>query len=87
VQLVEESREVVVAHVRTLTGQLANIIVDGVRRAEFADMDPAMAGRAVFDATARFHNPAHAAEWSDPGIDAAFEGVWSLLVAALGPKM
>jgi AcrR family transcriptional regulator len=86
VQLVEDSREVVLAHVRTLTGQLARIIEDGVRRGEFSDVDPAVASRAVFDATARFHNPAHAAEWSDHGIDAAFEGVWSLLVAALGPR-
>jgi aryl-alcohol dehydrogenase-like predicted oxidoreductase/AcrR family transcriptional regulator len=86
VRLVEESREVVQAHVRTLTGQLARIIDDGVRRGELSDVDPAVASRAVFDATARFHNPAHATEWSDPGIDAAFEGVWSLLVAALGPR-
>ena len=66
VQLVEESREVVLAHVRTLTGQLARIIDDGVRRGELSDVDPAVAGRAVFDSTARFHNPAHAAEWSGP---------------------
>jgi Tetracyclin repressor-like, C-terminal domain len=45
-----------------------------------------MARRAVFDARARFHNPVHAAEWSDPGIDSAFEGVWSLVVAALRTK-
>jgi AcrR family transcriptional regulator len=86
VPLVEDSREVVVAHVRTLTGQLARIIADGVERDEFPDVDPETSARAVFDATARFHNPAHASEWSDPGIDAAFEGVWWLLVAALGPK-
>ena len=86
VQLVDESREVVLAHVRTLTGQLARIIEDGVRRGELSDVDPAVASRAGFDATARFHHPAHAAEWSDPGIAAAFEGVWSLLVAALGPR-
>ena len=83
VQLVTESRDVAVAHVKTLTGQLAAIVALGVRRGEFADVDPAMAGRAVFDATARFHNPVHAAEWSDPSIDIAFEGVWSLVVAAL----
>jgi AcrR family transcriptional regulator len=83
VQLVTESRDVAVAHVMTLTGQLAAIVALGVRRGEFADVDPAMAGRAVFDATARFHNPVHAAEWSDPSIDIAFEGVWSLVVAAL----
>jgi AcrR family transcriptional regulator len=86
VQLVAESRDVVVAHVETLTEQLAAIVADGVQRGEFADVDPATAGRAVFDASARFHNPVHAAEWSDPGIDAAFEGVWSLVVAALRPR-
>ena len=79
-----ESRQVVVAHVHELTEQVARIIADGVRRGEFAAVDPTVAARAVFDATARFHNPAHASEWSDPGIDAAFEGVWSLLVVALG---
>jgi AcrR family transcriptional regulator len=83
VQLVTESRDVAVAHVKTLTSQLAAIVALGVRRGEFADVDPAMAGRAVFDATARFHNPVHAAEWSDPSIDIAFDGVWSLVVAAL----
>jgi hypothetical protein len=71
-----------VAHVKTLTGQLAAIVALGVRRGEFADVDPAVAGQAVFDATARFDNPVHAAEWSDPGIDTALEGVWSLVVAA-----
>jgi hypothetical protein len=75
----------VLAHVRILTGQLASIIADGIERGELAATDPEVAARALFDATARFHNPAHAPEWSDPGIDAAFEGVWSLLVAALRP--
>jgi len=86
VQLVEESREVVIAHVRVLTEQLAAIIADGIARGEFAAVEPATAARAVFDATARFHNPAHASEWSDPNIDTAFEGVWSLVVTALGDR-
>ena len=67
----------------TLVGQIAAIIADGVARGEFELGDPVAAARAVFDATARFHNPAHAAEWSDPGIDAAFERVWSLVLAGL----
>jgi hypothetical protein len=48
--------------------------------------DPAAAARAVLDATGRFHNPAHAAEWSDPQIDQAFEGVWALLLRGLTAK-
>jgi AcrR family transcriptional regulator len=83
VELAAEAREVVRAHVDTLTAQLARIIADGVARGELAAADPAAAGRAVFDATGRFHNPAHAPAWSDPGIDAAFEGVWSLVLGGL----
>ena len=40
----------------------------------------------MLDATARFHNPANAAEWSDPGIDEAFERVWVLLLDGLRPR-
>jgi AcrR family transcriptional regulator len=83
-ELVAEAREVVRAHVDHLVGQLARIITDGVAQGEFRVADPVVAGRAVFDATSRFHNPAHAPEWADPGIDAAFEGVWSLVLAGLG---
>ena len=68
---------------RSLAGQIGRIVADGVARGEFAVDDPVAAGRAVFDATARFHDPAHAPEWSDPGIDAAFERVWSLVLAGL----
>lgn len=77
------AREVITAHVGTLTDQLALIIADGAQRGEFGVTDPVVAARAVFDATSRFHNPVHAAQWSDPGIDAAFEGVWSLVLAGL----
>jgi AcrR family transcriptional regulator len=82
--LVTEAREVVRAHVDHLVGQLAQIIADGVAQGEFTVADPVAAGRAVFDATSRFHNPAHAPEWADPGIEAAFEGVWSLILGGLG---
>jgi hypothetical protein len=30
-----------------------------------------------------FHHPVHAPEWRDPGIDAAFEGVWRLVMEGL----
>lgn len=83
-ELGAEAREVVKAHVDHLVGQLARIIAAGVARGEFTVADPVTAGRAVFDATSRFHNPAHAPEWADPGIDAAFEGVWSLVLVGLG---
>lgn len=82
--LATEARAVVQAHVDHLVGQLAQIIADGVARGEFTAVSPVVTARAVFDATVRFHNPAHAPEWSDSGIDAAFEGVWSLVLGGLG---
>lgn len=86
VKLAGESREVITAHVGALTEQLTTIIADGAKQGEFTVADPAVAARAVFDATSRFHNPVHAAQWSDPGIDEAFEGVWALVLAGLRPS-
>lgn len=86
VELTADSREVVQAHVETLVGQLARIIADGVEQSELTATDPATAARAVFDATSRFHNPAHAAQWSDPQIDAAYEGVRNLILRGLASE-
>ena len=84
VELTAGARDVVRAHVEHLVAQLSRIIGEGVARGEFDVADPAVSARAVFDATSRFHNPAHAPEWTDPGIDSAFEGVWALIVTGLG---
>src|SRR5262249_6979126 len=67
VELVNESRDVVRAHVDGLVGQIARIMADGMTRGEFTAGDPDSTARAVFYALARFHNPVHAREWSDPG--------------------
>jgi AcrR family transcriptional regulator len=81
--LVAESGEAVGAHVGELARQLARIVADGVARGEVAAQDPVATGRAIFDATARFHNPVHAAEWDGPEIDEQFEAVWALLLRGL----
>jgi AcrR family transcriptional regulator len=81
-----QAREVLQAHVDALVGQAARIIADGVARGEFTAADPAAAGRAVLHAMTRFYSPAHAAEWSDPAFDEAFDQVWQLLVAGLGAR-
>ncbi|KAB2853587.1 MAG: TetR/AcrR family transcriptional regulator, partial [Anaerolineae bacterium] len=83
-ELVNESREVVTAHVSTLLSHLTQILSDGMARGEFSIDDPAQAARVVLDATTRFHNPVHVREWSDPHIHDAFEAVWSLLMIGLG---
>jgi AcrR family transcriptional regulator len=82
-ELAAEARGVVRAHVETLVGQLVRVVEDGVAHGDFRADDPRAAGRAVFDATSRFHNPAHAAEWIDPKIAAAYEDVRSLVLRGL----
>lgn len=83
IALAADAREVVKRHVETLVDQLACIVAEGVADGAFAADDPRAAARAAFDATTRFHNPAHAAEWSDPQIDAAYEGVRALVLGGL----
>jgi AcrR family transcriptional regulator len=84
VSLVKESRAVIAAHVAELTGQVAEIIRDGMATGEFRKGDAESLARSVFYATARFHNPMNAAEWTDPRLKADFEGMWELLLRGLG---
>lgn len=81
--LAEQAGAAVDAHVAELVGQLALIVGRGVERGVFAAQDVQATARAVFSATARFHHPAHAAQWRDPRIDADFAEVWRLLVEGL----
>ncbi len=81
--LVTEAAEVTAAHVDELVVQLARIVADGVLDGTLVSDDPAVTARAVFDATGRFHNPTHRAEWSSPAIDAEFDAVWALLLRGL----
>jgi AcrR family transcriptional regulator len=82
-QIVTQSREVVTEHLDTLAAQLATVVAAGTAGGEFIDCDPAVAGRAVLQATARFHHPAHAPEWADPAIDADLDAILSLLLRGL----
>jgi AcrR family transcriptional regulator len=82
-QIATDAREVVAEHLRILAAQLAHIIGSGIERNEFAPADATTAGRAVLQATARFHHPIHAAEWNDPNIDADFDAVITLLQQGL----
>ncbi len=85
-ELAGEARDVVRAHVDSLAEQITHIIIDGVAQGEFVTENPFVSGRAVLTATIRFHDPAHATEWSDPDIDAVFDGVWSLILVGLRPR-
>ena len=78
--LAADAQSVVTAHVEELVGLAAMVIRSGVKEGTFRAVDPVAAGRAVLFATSRFHHPAHATEWTDPGIDAAYNDVWQLLM-------
>jgi AcrR family transcriptional regulator len=81
--LAEDARAVIREHVDELVGQIARIIRDGVAEGAFRAVEADAAAWAVFRATVSFHHPVHAPEWRDPGIDAAFEGVWRLVMEGL----
>jgi len=81
--LAADAREVICAHVDELIGHIERVVTDGVARGEFHAPNPKAAARAAFDATSRFHHPAHAAEWGDPEIGNAFDGVWHLVSRGL----
>lgn len=70
-------------HLEVLAGQLAVIVADGVAAGEFTAADPALAGRAVLQATARFHHPAHVSEWTEPGLEDDMAAVVALLIDGL----
>jgi AcrR family transcriptional regulator len=84
IRLASDAREVVNRHVDVLVQQLSQIVADGIISGEIDSVDPALTARALFDATARFHNPAHAPDWASRTIDASFDGVWALLARGLG---
>ncbi|MFD8420163.1 TetR family transcriptional regulator [Streptomyces sp. NPDC059466] len=85
--LLADTSSVVEEHVLELVGQLTDIVGRGVREGDFAavDGDAATTARALFDATNRFHDPAYAREWEQPGIEAEFTAVVDLVLRGLRP--
>ncbi|SFS95736.1 TetR family transcriptional regulator [Saccharopolyspora flava] len=81
--LAAESGSAPSEHVADLLAQLTGIITDGVSSGAFAAGDPEATARAVFDATAVFHHPAHATHWSRPGTEARLAAVCDLVLAGL----
>lgn len=81
--LAADIQSVAKPHVEELIALAATIIRAGMDDGTFRPGDPVAAGRAVLFATSRFHHPAHAHEWSDPGLGAAFNDVWRLLMDGL----
>lgn len=83
--LAEENSAVAAEHVAALQHQLEGILADGFASGDFCGTDPAATARAVFEATAAFHHPAHATEWHLPDRDAILADVCTLIVDGLRP--
>ena len=81
--LAQDAREVVKAHKDRLVDQVAHILSEGVAQGVFHVADAKVTAQAIFDATVRFHHPAHAEEWNDPALAARTDAVLDLLFRGL----
>jgi AcrR family transcriptional regulator len=81
--LAREACEVVKAHKERLVDQVAHILSDGLEQGVFEVTDVKASARAVFDATTRYHHPAHSDEWGDPQLPARIDALLALLLKGL----
>jgi len=81
--LAQEAREVVKSYKERQVEQIAQILSDGVKQGTFQISDVKTTARAVFDATSRFHHPAHAEEWNDPELPGRIDMLLALLLKGL----
>jgi len=81
--LAQEACTVVKAHKDGLVDQIVHILSDGVEQGVFQVADLKASARAIFDATSRFHHPAHAEEWSEAELAARIDAVLALLLKGL----
>lgn len=81
--LAAEHSTVSSGHVGFLVAQVRDILVDGVASGDFAAGEPEVMAWAVLNATSRFHDPTHAAEWHSPETEADAAAVVSLILDGL----
>ncbi|WP_328782873.1 TetR family transcriptional regulator [Streptomyces canus] len=81
--LTGENVDAVVEHLTELTDQLTRVVRDGIDAGTFTVTAPATTARALFQATALFHDPGYAGEWEKPGAEEEFTALLDLLVRGL----
>lgn len=81
--LAREACRSVKGHKDCLVDQIARILSDGVKEGVFEVGDVKVSARAVFDATSRFHHPAHADEWNEADAPARIDALLALVLKGL----
>ncbi len=81
--LAREACAAVRCHKDCMIDQIAAILADGVKQGVFAVTDPNATARAIFEATSRYHHPAHADEWKDADLPARIDATLALLLRGL----
>jgi AcrR family transcriptional regulator len=81
--LAREACAAVKCHKDGLIDQMSAILADGVKQGVFQVTDTKATARAIFDATSRFHHPAHADEWKDADLSARVDALLGLLLRGL----
>jgi AcrR family transcriptional regulator len=85
-ELATDARAVIDSHVAELEDLVSKMVASGVKEGTLRSEDPMITARVVLLATSRFHHPAHAEEWGDPAIDAAYDELWRVLLDGLRTK-
>ncbi|WFU43935.1 TetR family transcriptional regulator [Bradyrhizobium sp. CB82] len=81
--LAREACAAVKCHKDALVEQMSAILADGVKQGVFDVADTKATARAIFDATSRYHHPAHADEWKDADLPARVDALLALLLRGL----
>jgi hypothetical protein len=81
--LAQESCKTVRAHREYLIDQVAQILSDGAKQGVFQVADARATAQAIFDATSRFHHPAHSDDWKDPQVAQRIDAVLAVLIKGL----
>src|ERR1700749_2630622 len=81
--LAREACGAVRAYKEGMIDQIAGILSDGVQQGVFEAPDVRATARALFEATVRYHNPAHAEEWKAPELSERFDALLALLLRGI----
>jgi len=81
--LADENSATVARHIETMIDHLTKIVEIGIANGEFRNSDARRVAKSLWSATAHFHDPVYAKEWSDPGAELAFTDLFELLLNGL----